>query len=67
MRATLGWGKLHPMDNVALFFHLIGALVFVAGIVLASQACSTRSTRPILDMADTLSSGIAKQFPGRFR
>jgi len=26
------------MDNVALFFHLFGALLFVAGIVLAGAA-----------------------------
>ena len=26
------------MDNVALFFHIVGALLFVAGIVLAGAA-----------------------------
>jgi heme A synthase len=26
------------MDNVALFFHILGALLFVAGIVLAGAA-----------------------------
>jgi hypothetical protein len=26
------------MDNIALFFHLLGAVLFVAGIVLAGTA-----------------------------
>jgi uncharacterized membrane protein len=29
------------MDDVALFFHLLGALLFVAGIVLAGAAFET--------------------------
>jgi uncharacterized membrane protein len=36
------------MDNVALFFHLLGALLFVAGIVLAGAAfeAARRRERP---------------------
>ena len=30
-------------------------------------ACTTPSSSHIVDMADTLSSGIVKQFPSRFR
>ncbi len=33
------------MDNVALFFHLLGALLFVAGIVLAGVAFETARRR----------------------
>jgi uncharacterized membrane protein len=33
------------MDNVALFFHLLGALLFVAGIVLAGAAFETARGR----------------------
>lgn len=37
------------MDNLALFFHLLGALLFVAGIVLAGAAFETarRRQRPV--------------------
>ena len=38
MGPTVRLDKLQPMDDVALFFHLIGALLFVAGIVLAGVA-----------------------------
>jgi uncharacterized membrane protein len=40
--------KLGCMDNVALFFHLLGALLFVAGIVLAGAAfeAARRRERP---------------------
>jgi hypothetical protein len=36
------------MDNVALFFHILGALLFVAGIVLAGAAfeAARRRERP---------------------
>jgi uncharacterized membrane protein len=36
------------MDNVAMFFHLVGALLFVAGIVLAGAAfeAARRRDRP---------------------
>ncbi len=33
------------MDNVALFFHLLGALLFVSGIVLAGAAFETARRR----------------------
>lgn len=33
------------MDNVALFFHLLGALLFVAGILLAGVAFETARRR----------------------
>lgn len=33
------------MDNVALYFHLVGALVFVAGIVLVGAAFETARRR----------------------
>lgn len=33
------------MDNVALFFHLLGALLFVAGIVVAGAAFETARRR----------------------
>lgn len=40
--------KLRRMDNVAMFFHLLGALLFVAGIVLAGTAfeAARRRERP---------------------
>jgi uncharacterized membrane protein len=40
--------KLRPMRNVALFFHLLGALLFVAGIVVAGVAfeAARRRHRP---------------------
>ena len=31
-------GKLRNMDNVALFFHILGVLLFVSGIALAGAA-----------------------------
>ena len=41
-------GKLRPVRDVALFFHLLGALVFVAGIVVAGVAfeAARRRERP---------------------
>jgi Predicted integral membrane protein (DUF2269) len=38
-------GAIPPLDNVALFFHLLGALLFVAGIVLAGAAFETARGR----------------------
>ena len=38
-------GRDPRMDNVALFFHLLGALLFVAGIVLAGAAFETARGR----------------------
>ncbi len=40
--------KLPPMDDVALFFHILGALAFVSGIVVAGVAfeAARRRDRP---------------------
>jgi uncharacterized membrane protein len=48
MRTEPRSGKLLLMDNVAMFFHVLGALLFVAGIVLVGAAfeAARRRDRP---------------------
>jgi uncharacterized membrane protein len=40
-------GKLQGVDNVALFFHLLGVLLFVAGMVIAGAAFEAARRREL--------------------